>query len=456
MDALESLPEILSNTTEALAIYYTSESMPRRTSDFYVSIICALEGILAWFKHRAAGKAFRALFKQTDYNQALLGSMETIKARVRQLNETAMRCTMQVVRYVDEGVARARKDTSDGFNRVNLDNNAVLSQLSDIREKVEAIAREQVALAAKHANVLTKAQASFEDQMLDARASASPHQNHQKPPKKAPVDVGSILAQLGYDSHTSEKDLASCLRLGRTLTLTEENRVATIIKHPRLAAWLISPEPDILLVNSNGENKRWSPMSYVSAQLISSFGKCDGSIIPLYFFCGEHINWRRDDNAYPPSLISTLIGQLLSHWWSSPEELPPMQNLRNKPKPASTVELWSLFKRLIRQIPETYIVLCIIDGISYFEDDERREDACSIVKGLNSLVQRGRGPSPLLKVLLTSPSICRHIRRYLEKSDIINIPAVCPAQGGFRQRELDMQFRCLTQLTEVELATLPE
>jgi acyl-CoA synthetase (NDP forming) len=52
-----------------------------------------------------------------------------------------------------------------------MDNTVVLSQLTALHAKIDQIAREQEALSAKQANVLNKAQASFEDQMMDARAT---------------------------------------------------------------------------------------------------------------------------------------------------------------------------------------------------------------------------------------------------------------------------------------------
>ncbi|KAL2825514.1 hypothetical protein BJY01DRAFT_256259 [Aspergillus pseudoustus] len=117
MDALESLPEILSNTEETLSIYYTSDQMHRKTASLYVSIVDALEAILAWFKRRAAGKAFRALFQQGDYKQTLIDSMEAMKFGVANFNETAMRCAMHVLRNVDQGVARSRQENNAGFNK---------------------------------------------------------------------------------------------------------------------------------------------------------------------------------------------------------------------------------------------------------------------------------------------------------------------------------------------------
>jgi hypothetical protein len=181
-------------------------------------------------------------------------------------------------------------------------------------------------------------------------------------------------------------------------------------------------------------------MSYVCAQLITSFGASNGSILPIYFFCSEHVHWRRDRNAYPSSLVSSLIGQLLSQGY--PSQLQRIEDLKAKLELGSTMELCDVLTGLITQIPETAIVICIINGISYFEDAERREDMCTVVKCLNSLVNRGKGP--LLKVLLGSPSSCRYLLRYVSKDDTVNIPALCPSQGGFRR----MQFNRLAQLAE--------
>jgi hypothetical protein len=62
-------------------------------------------------------KAFSALFKQSDYKQALSDSLEAIKIGVHQFNETAMRCMMHVVRNVDQGVAQVHREAKDGFQQ---------------------------------------------------------------------------------------------------------------------------------------------------------------------------------------------------------------------------------------------------------------------------------------------------------------------------------------------------
>jgi hypothetical protein len=194
-------------------------------------------------------------------------------------------------------------------------------------------------------------------------------------------------------------------------------------------AWLTNPVSDLVVVNGNGENNPRSAMSYVCAQLISSLASTDDSIIPVYFFCGEQINWRKDPNAHPVSLMHGLIGQLLSQW--PPSKISSVKGLLDKIQSDEPLVLCSVFSLLISQLPDTAIVVCVIDAISYFEDNERWKDACAIARSLNKVVKLDEGP--LLKVLLTSPSTCRHITRYVDKADIINIAAVCPPQAGYRQ-----------------------
>jgi predicted Zn-ribbon and HTH transcriptional regulator len=170
-------------------------------------------------------------------------------------------------------------------------------------------------------------------------------------------------------------------------------------------------------------------MTYVCAQLISSLASSEDPIILVYFFCGEHINWRKDPSAHPISLIHGLPGQLLSQW--PPSKISLVKGLSDKLQSDEPLELCSVFSSLISQLLNTAIVVCVIDAISYFEDKERRDAVCTLFRSLSKVVKLDE--APLFKVLLTSPLTCRHITRYVDKADIINIPAGCPSQAGYRR-----------------------
>jgi hypothetical protein len=238
-------------------------------------------------------------------------------------------------------------------------------------------------------------------------------------PRKASIDPGTILERLIYEPSLYERDLP----------LAEEHRAATIFQHQRLLTWLTNPVSDLVVVNGKGKNNAPSAMSYAYAQLISSLASTEDSIIPVYFFCGEHINWRKDPDAHPVSLMHGLLGQLLSQW--PPSKISSVKGLLGKIQSDEPLVLCSVFSTLNSQLPDTAIVVCVVDAISYFEDNELRKDACAIARSLNKVVKLDEGP--LLQVLLTSPSTCRHITRYVDQADIINILASCPPQAGYRQ-----------------------
>ncbi|CEN61412.1 hypothetical protein ASPCAL08066 [Aspergillus calidoustus] len=334
---------------------------------------------------------------------------------------------MSTLKDTDQRLALGRQEASDGFKDLRLGNSAISTQVEDLRQElrqeIQQIAREQEAVGAQQANFLNKVQASFEDQMKDARVSVV----KSRRPRKASIDPGTIQEQLMYEPRLYERGLTSCQRIIRDPPLAEEHRAATIFQHQRLMAWLTNPVPDLVVVNGNAENN--AAMSYVCAQLILSLASTDDSIIPVYFFCGEHINWRKDPNAHPVSLMHGLIGQLLSQW--PPSKISSVKGLSDKIQSDEPLVLCSVFSSLISPLPDTAIVVCFIDAISYFEDNERRKNACAIARSLNKVVKLDEGP--LLKVLWTSPSTCRHIIHYVDKAETINIAAVCPPQAGHRQ-----------------------
>ena len=104
----------------------------------------------------------------------------------------------------------------------------------------------------------------------------------------------------------------------------------------------------------------------------------------------------------------------------------------------STTSLCSIFSLLISQLPPYIVVFCIIDSITFFEDNtDICSEASTAVQTLTDIVERtkeekGRGGC-VFKLLLTSSWNSRVLYKEMvdQKEDVVWMPAKVPPQGGF-------------------------
>jgi hypothetical protein len=96
--------------------------------------------------------------------------------------------------------------------------------------------------------------------------------------------------------------------------------------------------------------------------------------------------------------------------------------------------LCRMFYLLIDQLPSHIIVFCIIDSITFFEEDEVLcEDSELVVQQLAHVVERTQDYGCTFKLLLTSPWNSRVLYKSLpsQERDVVWMPTKVPSQGGF-------------------------
>ena len=166
--------------------------------------------------------------------------------------------------------------------------------------------------------------------------------------------------------------------------------------------WILASSSGKLLVHGDypsGGSHHASPISLFCITLLQAlFTK--SSYIPLIFFCGQHIE--PEDGAGGQVMIMSLISQILKQHAYIPvlfRHQLDQQSIRR----GDVHYLCSLFEFLVRSLPSEQTVVCIIDGISYYETDEFEDEMIMILKCLLGLV-RDSGLRPAVKLLVCSPA----------------------------------------------------
>ena len=232
------------------------------------------------------------------------------------------------------------------------------------------------------------------------------------------------------------RDVEDALRQIFLFHLTDQDRAIAIIEDPTVEDWLTEPGFGALFVNANSRrDEAISPASVACAMIIHLFTntvtKNRVPITTLYWFCGLHKNGPNDNAS---SLVRSLICQLLSasafgHGFEQIEAFDK----------DDLGELLEIFTKLLRQLPKENAVICVLDGISYYEDFRLRDDTCRVI---GRLVELSRGVAPIFKVFVTSPTRMTHTQNesIVKKHTILIDIAqhVTGAKQGFNHRAMVM------------------
>ena len=170
-----------------------------------------------------------------------------------------------------------------------------------------------------------------------------------------------------------------------------------------------------------------SPTSVTAALLVNVFSEVP-NFATLYWFCGYHIS---GPNSGALGIMRRFICQLLTFYPIIECDLEESQKFDGK----DLEKLCNLFKRIFRQMPNNTVVVCIIDGISYYEDQCHWKETCKVI---NQLVKLMKAEYPILKLLLTSPTRTSRIHQASGISKyviVVDIPShVDGARQGFNHR----------------------
>ena len=245
-----------------------------------------------------------------------------------------------------------------------------------------------------------------------------------------------VLALLEFDSQLLPDDVESTLRNVWTLSPSAQDRAVTIMALPQLHTWLTTTQPSALFINGNHDaSARQSPLSYICSKLIDSTCSSTGasrlpSILACAFFCGQHMD--PDDRAAGPAgMMRSLLAQIvLSHNAFNLKTIKRLLEI----DPSKIGELCTIFAELIDQLPRRYLVFCIIDGLTLYEDSPTRcEAAIEAMQSLLEVMERCKTKGCIFKLLVTCPGSSRTLYRQFDEEEIIWMPKKVDPQGGLTE-----------------------
>lgn len=163
-------------------------------------------------------------------------------------------------------------------------------------------------------------------------------------------------------------------------------------------------------MNVSGDNSYVSAASYACA-LLATIPRTRA--ITLSFYCGLHVRPTEKETGVGP-LLANLIGQLLNIDFAF--DLTFLVQQEQPELRALDVDLLCYtLRKLIRQLPRDQLIICMIDGISFYESPWYREAIKATTDTLVELVEEDDDTEAIIKVLLTCPASSIGVARRLSR-----------------------------------------
>ncbi|UKZ74756.1 hypothetical protein TrVFT333_002426 [Trichoderma virens FT-333] len=455
---LDSLSEHIEGSKSYIRMYAWNEDIRQKTEDLYIAILEAVEAITNWLRHPigtlfpTVGDYGKDLEEKLTVNiqdkaNAFSGAVSSaLHAIVHTIHHNVL-AVAQNVEKIDGGVAsvgrgiealglRALSSLEEYFYRLSKDVEWRFDMLEERqRSWIEATKRDFQNVNYVNFTAIVMPQfmqpAIAIPQLLGLLS--------QQPPGSSDNPFEQTLERIRV-----ERDFV--LFLGRSLSPRRQASISFVMQNSQFQQWFKSMNSQTLVIHSMdldfGPSEIVSPLGYMCAML-SQATAIHSHSYPLAFFCRLHID-PEDKARGAKGMLRSLTAQVLvalAHTQQHPDlsflgyvELHAIQ-AQDLPS------MCRLFEELLKRIG-TGVILCILDGSSWFESQYYAPDMHMVMQFFNSLVEAiERSHSGLIfKILLTNALMSQYSRDWFPSGMELYTPASGVMEG--------MTFNSLAMLIE--------
>ncbi|KAF8861121.1 hypothetical protein BDZ45DRAFT_740720 [Acephala macrosclerotiorum] len=211
-------------------------------------------------------------------------------------------------------------------------------------------------------------------------------------------------------------DIAHITETQNLIPARLRSRSEQLVTTPQFNNWLVLPKSRELLVHGDFDSispNYISALSLLCATLTKAM-RTRRSYISLVFFCGLHVE-EDEGPVGGKTMVQSLIAQLLRQQFFDLSQLSQEIDIELVKKD-SLGALSLLFRWLVRRIPQDLTLVCIIDGISHYENDDFEDDILKVLRLLLSL-SRDENSETVVKILVTSPSTTDSVQEEFREDD---------------------------------------
>ncbi|KAI0887432.1 uncharacterized protein GGS22DRAFT_109444 [Annulohypoxylon maeteangense] len=417
--AIEDIPYIINDHAVYIDIHAEDEELHRRSAALYVSLFNLMQHILLWFIKNPVVTGIKFLLTPQGFAEGLKDRMTDIKRTAARFEKHAL--FLRNIRHdesmkLQHWMAHKLGKTSEDMALIR-DRSEVLENLCQLLQEL-------------HPGIMGKG-ARRQHKLEMASREDVPSTKEAR---------NDLLEKLAFDEHLLINDYKNLLsiRKGSGGGLDAE-RILTMQNHPQLQAWMSLNRSSVLLVDGGCAVSGDCEISYVSAQILESILQLSRQadhgnntsnvfVLPLAFFCSQHRNRRRDMFGRPKGLITALLSQLIDqfHGFGAKQLQASQNDLAN-----DDIEgVCKAFRRLVKKLPATSIVVLVLEGIDVLMEEKTRSALRYI---LHSLLETHSGKhAATLKFLFTCTTSSEPVVDLFEEWDVLRIPQVLQTRGSYR------------------------
>ncbi|KAF2136545.1 uncharacterized protein K452DRAFT_279824 [Aplosporella prunicola CBS 121167] len=397
IQGFSDLHQPLSRIETLTAIFMLDENIRKASINLIVAVFNAIELAIGFFTKRTVIRGMAAIIQNKQYASELRNSLSNIQS-----------CSKTLMEEADLSNMYGSKQAMENIYQLSTDVLNLIKPLLDDYSAKKADYIERMALA------LYK-----ENQQLRSRApSPGPNSGY-------PISKDTLLRCLGIPD-LADTDMLHITERKWQLKTTERSRAEQIVNNHKFKGWIASQTSASLLVHGNFEmrNQNVSALSLLCCTLIEAF-RTQARFISLVFFCGSHHD---DDDPFASctAMIKSLVAQLLSQHEFNLRDLPYQQN---RIQEGNFQELCCLFVYLVRQLPRSATLFCLIDGIVYYEREEFL-DGMHLAFNYFSQMIADPGIEATFKLLATSPTRTTDLRQYFPDDWILSMSSLQTSNLG--------------------------
>ncbi|KAF4333485.1 hypothetical protein FBEOM_12693 [Fusarium beomiforme] len=386
----ENLPETFADVDFYITRFLNDRNIISAAENLVLAILKATEYAIGFYAGYQLVRAVQAASKGDSYQQKLVDCLDEIKNCKASLD--------------NEG----RK--SESF----------YTQTSQQRDRVEghimlrAINSMYILLDQSHQEFL---RVSGEQRQLLTILRANTPQPSPYPVYKA-EDIWRILDIPTLD----ELDIKCVLRRAGGILPEDRGRAEDIVDLRHFQQWVLNKEATTLLTHGDFDAAHAiSPLSVLCVSLTQAMRARSGCI-SLLFVCGQHLS--NDEFSGPATMIRSLTAQLLQQYPMCPKDLDGQVSIHGL-REGNIQQLCRLFSCLARQVPPSFTIFCMIDGIQFYERESYIHDMMYI---LNSMYE------------LASPTVTTEVRQLFPSSCVLAMAGHPRSERMASQQRLNRQL----------------
>jgi hypothetical protein len=212
---------------------------------------------------------------------------------------------------------------------------------------------------------------------------------------------------------------------GSSLNPHRQSRISFLLQDGKFQDWFKSLRSQTLVINgmdfASQPDEMVSPLSYMCTMLAKTVTQLQHAY-PIVFFCRLHTD--PDDKLHGASgMMRSLIVQLVLAL-ADTADLSFLSNADMEAIQTRDVYvLCQLFDEILKRV-STAIVFCMIDGVSWFENEIHVQGMHTAMQSLNSLVEavEATGSGLVFKLLVTSPIANEYCKYWFPNRVELTVP----------------------------------